>query len=199
VSVMSEKQAIVPADMQRRAKKIAVQASKLADEARPMTEKAASNARRGVQSAKRGAESAKRGAESAKRGAGTAAEWARPRVNRSRAWLAVRATRGSVAVQETVAPRVADLMATAAKKLDPPKKRPRRLPKVLAGVALLAAGAAAAGAMAIRNKRMLMGTMPPPMSPASGSAAGQVTVMDPASGTDRPSREADVDGLSRTP
>jgi hypothetical protein len=192
VSVMSEKQAIVPADMQRRAKKIAVQASKLADEARPMTEKAASNARRGVQSAKRGA-------ESAKRGAGTAAEWARPRVNRSRAWLAVRATRGSVAVQETVAPRVADLMATAAKKLDPPKKRPRRLPKVLAGVALLAAGAAAAGAMAIRNKRMLMGTMPPPMSPASGSAAGQVTVMDPASGTDRPSREADVDGMSRTP
>lgn len=192
MSVMSEKQAIVPADMQRRAKKIAVQASKLADEARPMTEKAASNARRGVQSAKRGA-------ESAKRGAGTAAEWARPRVNRSRAWLAVRATRGSVAVQETVAPRVADLMATAAKKLDPPKKRPRRLPKVLAGVALLAAGAAAAGAMAIRNKRMLMGTMPPPMSPASGSAAGQVTVMDPASGTDRPSREADVDGMSRTP
>jgi hypothetical protein len=192
VSVMSEKQAIVPADIQRRAKKIAVQASKLADEARPMTEKAASNARRGVQSAKRRA-------ESAKRGAGTAAEWARPRVNRSRAWLAVRATRGSVAVQETVAPRVADLMATAAKKLDPPKKRPRRLPKVLAGVALLAAGAAAAGAMAIRNKRMLMGTMPPPMSPASGSAAGQVTVMDPASGTDRPSREADVDGMSRTP
>jgi hypothetical protein len=185
VSVMSEKQAIVPADMQRRAKKIAVQASKLADEARPITEKAASNARRGVQSAKRGA--------------GTAAEWARPRVHRSRAWLAVRATRGSVAVQETVAPRVADLMATAAKKLDPPKKRPRRLPKVLAGVALLAAGAAAAGAMAIRNKRTLMGTMPPPMSPAPGSTAGQATVMDPASGTDRPSSEADVNGLSRTP
>jgi hypothetical protein len=184
VSVMSGKQAIVPADMQRRAKKIAMQASKLADEARPMTEKAANNARRG--------------AESAKRGAGTAAEWAKPGVYRSRAWLAVRAARGSVAVQETVAPRVADLMATAAKKLDPPKRRSRRLPKVLAGVALLAAGAAAAGAMAIRNKRTLMRTMPPPMSPASDSTAGQTTVRDPATGTERPPSEADVNGLSRT-
>jgi hypothetical protein len=198
VSVMSGKQAIVPADMQRRAKKIAMQASKLADEARPMTEKAANNARRGAESAKRGAESAKRGAESAKRGAGTAAEWAKPGVYRSRAWLAVRAARGSVAVQETVAPRVADLMATAAKKLDPPKRRSRRLPKVLAGVALLAAGAAAAGAMAIRNKRTLMRTMPPPMSPASDSTAGQTTVRDPATGTERPPSEADVNGLSRT-
>lgn len=177
MSVMSGKQAIVSADMQRRAKKIAMQASKLADEARPMTETATKNA---------------------KRGADAAAEWARPRVDRSRAWMALRAARGSVAVEKTVAPRVSAMMATAAKKLDPPKRR-RRLPKILAGVVLLAAGAAAAGAIALRNRRMLMGTMPPPPKPpAPGGAAGQETIMDQAAGDDRSSSEADVGGFSHT-
>ena len=41
MSVMSRKRAIVPADMQRRARKIAMQASKLADQAGPITKRAA--------------------------------------------------------------------------------------------------------------------------------------------------------------
>ncbi len=58
-----------------------MQASKLADQARPMGRRAALTARRG---------------------AGGAASWARPRVGRVRAWMAVRASRGSISVQENV-------------------------------------------------------------------------------------------------
>jgi hypothetical protein len=176
---MSRKQAIVPADVQRRARRIAAQASKLADQARPMTKTATM---------------------SAKRGAGTAAEWAKPRIGSTRAWMGVRVSRGGVAVQDTIAPKVGDIMAAAARKLDPPKRRSRRLPMMLAASALLAAGAAAAAAMAMRNKRT-MRTMPPapmPSSTPSPGTAGQPTVLDPAGEPDRPSREGDVNGLSRT-
>jgi hypothetical protein len=179
VSVMSSKQAIVPADMQRRARRIATQASKLADQAGPMTKAASTGA---------------------KRGAGTAADWARPHVIRARAWMAVRAARGSVAVQKKVAPRISVMLASAAKKLDPPKRQSRGLPKVLAGTALLAAGAAAATAMAIRNRSTIR-TMPPPPTPsrtASGGTAGQPTVVDPSADSGRSGRETDVNGLSRT-
>jgi hypothetical protein len=172
---MSRKQAIVPADVQRRARRIAVQASKLADQARPMT-------------------------KTAKRGAGAAAEWAKPRIGSTRAWMGIRVSRGGVAVQDTIAPKVGDIMAAAARKLDPPKRRSLRLPMVLAGTALLAAGAAAAAAMAMRNKRK-MRTMPPAPMPSrtpSAGTAGQPTVLDPAGEPDRPSRESDVNGLSRT-
>src|SRR5215467_13232726 len=101
VFVTSGKRATMPAaDMQWRARKIAMQASKLADQARPLTKSAALTARRR---------------------AGTAANWARPRVGRVRAWMAVKAARGSVSVQETVAPRVAAMLAATARKLDPPK------------------------------------------------------------------------------
>jgi len=175
VSVTSRKQAATPAaDMQWRARKIAMQASKMADQARPMTKSAAMTARQG---------------------AGSAATWATPRVGRVRAWMAVRVARGSVSVQETVAPRVSAMLATAARKLDPPKPRSRRFPKVLAGIALLAAGAAGAAAMAMRGRQ---GAMPPPMPPRSPSmgATDQSTVLNPSAEAAR--REAEVNGLSRT-
>lgn len=176
MSVMSRKQIVVPADMQRRARRIATQASKLADQARPVTKAASASARRG---------------------AGSAAEWARPHVIRARAWMAVRANRGSVAVQKTVAPRISAIMANAARKLDPPARQSRRVPKVLAGMALLAAGAAAATAMAIRNRSTIR-TMPPmPSRTPSSSAPGQATVLTPGAGNDRSGSEADVNGLSR--
>src|SRR5215472_13803713 len=127
------------ADMQWRARKIAMHASKLADQARPMTMRAAVTARRGATGA---------------------AGWARPRVGRMRAWMAVRAARGSVSVQESVAPRISAMLASAARRLDPPRPRARRWPKVLAGTELLAAGAAAATALAMRNRAR---PKPPPV------------------------------------
>lgn len=175
MSVTSRKQAAVPAaDMQRRARKIAMQASKLADQAGPMTKSAAMTARQG---------------------AGSAATWAMPRVGRVRAWMAVRAVRGSVSVQETVAPRVSAMLAMAARKLDPPKPRSRRFPKVLAGTAMLAAGAAAAAAMAMRGRQR---AMPPPMPPSMPPRGGtdQSTVLNPSAEAAR--QEAEVNGLSRS-
>ena len=176
MSVMSRKQAIVPADIQRRARRIATQASKLADQARPMTEAVSARAMRG---------------------AGTAAGWARPHVLRARAWMAVRASRGGVVVQDTLAPRVSAMMAAAAKKLDPPKQS-RRLPKVLAGMALLAAGAAAATAMAIRNRNTIRTMPPPPVPSRAPGAPAQSTTVNPSAESERSGREADVNGLSRT-
>ena len=146
-------------------------ASKLADQARPMTKKATI----------------------------TAAGWTKPRVGRVRAWMAVRAARGSVSVQETVAPRVSSVLAGVARRLDPPRTQSRRWPKVLAGTALLAAGAAAATAMAMRSKAR---KKPPPMSRRPPSNVSNVApdqrskVLNPSAEADR--AMADTNGMSRT-
>ncbi len=162
MSVTSKNQAVTSAaEVQRRAKKIAGHASKLADQAGPLTKSAAMTARHG---------------------AGSAAEWATPHVARARTWMAVQASRGSVSVQETVAPKVSQ-------KLDPPAQRARRLPKVLAGTAMLAAGAAAAGAMAIRNRQP---QLPPPLPPRPANPDESAAVLNPSSDSDNP-----VNGTSR--
>jgi hypothetical protein len=155
--------------MQWRARKIALQAARLADQARPVTRKATITARRG---------------------AGMTASWARPRVGRVRAWMAVRAARGSISVQEHVAPRVSSALAAAARRLDPPAPAARRWPKVLAGTALLAAGAAAATALALRGKSKAM--------PGNGSKAKPATVAGPDANKQRATSEPSVNGLSRT-
>jgi hypothetical protein len=165
------------ADMQWRARKIAMQASKLADQAGPMTRKAAMTARLG---------------------AGGAAGWAKPRVGRVRAWMAVRAVRGSVSVQESVAPRVSLVLAAAARRLDPPRPRARRWPKVFAGTALLAAGAAAATAMAMRSRSRSMPPPVPPRPPAKGSSDQRSQVLNPNADAERTMSDSDVNGLSRS-
>jgi hypothetical protein len=178
VPVTTTKQTTMPAaDMQWRARKIALQASKLADQAGPMTRKAALTARQG---------------------AGSAANWARPRVGRARAWMAVRAARGSVAVQESVAPRVSSMLAAVARRLDPPKPHSRRWPKVLAGTALLAAGAAAATAMAMRNRPRSLAMPTPQRPPARTPEQAPSTVLNPSAEAERAKKETDVNGLSRT-
>ncbi|HYK31485.1 MAG TPA: hypothetical protein VEV63_05960 [Streptosporangiaceae bacterium] len=159
------------ADMQWRARKIAMHAGKLADQARPMTKKATIGA----------------------------AGWARPRVGRVRAWMAVRAARGSVSVQETVAPKVSSVLAGVARRLDPPRPQSRRWPKVLAGTALLAAGAAAATAMAMRSRSR---KKPPPMSRRPPSNVSNVApdqrskVLNPSAEAER--AMAETNGISRT-
>jgi hypothetical protein len=178
VSLTTQKQSVVPAaDMQWRARKIAMQASKLANNAGPMT---------------------RRAAMTAGHGAGGAASWAKPRVGRARAWMAVRAARGSVSVQESVAPRVSSVLAAAARRLDPPRPQARRWPKVLAGTALLAAGAAAATAMAMRNRSRAMPRPVTPRQPAKGSSDQRSTAIKPTAQAQRPMSESEVNGLSRT-
>ena len=174
MSVMTRKQSAVPAaDMQWRARRIAIQASKLAEQAGPATRQAA---------------------ETARRGASDAAQWATPRIGRARAWLAVRAARGSVSVTETIGPRVSAMLETAARKLDPPRPARRRWPRMLAGVTLLAAGAAVTAAMALRARQ---GPPPMPPRPPARDAAGQHSVLNPSA---EPGRTADTEsaGLSRS-
>ncbi|HEX9034182.1 MAG TPA: hypothetical protein VF834_20255 [Streptosporangiaceae bacterium] len=164
------------ADMQRRAQKLAMQASRLADQAGPMTRKAKTTARQG---------------------AGSAANWARPRVGHARTWLAVRAARGSVSVQDSIAPRISSMLAATARRLDPPRQSAqRRWPKLMAGTALLAAGAAAAMAMAMRGRQR---SVPPPMPPRPPARGGQPsTVLNPSAEAERAGQESEVNGLSRT-
>jgi hypothetical protein len=175
---MSKDEVIVPADMQRRARRIAAQATKLADQARPMTTTATVRA---------------------KESAASAAEWAKPRVDVARAWMAIRVYEGSAAVQKKVAPKVSSMMVDAAKKIDPPKRRSRVVPTILAGASLVAAGAAAAAAVTMRNQRTAS-TMPPPM-PARmppPDSAGQPGGLDPTAESGRSSRESDVNGMSKS-
>lgn len=158
------------ADMQWRARKIAMQASKLANQAGPMTRKY---------------------------GVG-AADWAKPRVGRARAWMAVRAARGSIAMQDNVAPRISSVLAATARRLDPPRSQSRRWPKVLVGTALLAAGAAAATAMALRKRSR---PAPPPMArrqPPMGAADQRSTVLNPSAENEREPAMAEPNGTSRT-
>ena len=165
------------ADMQWRARKIALHASRLADQARPMTKQATMTARRGV---------------------GITATWAKPRVGRVRAWMAVRAARGSISVQEHVAPRVSSVLAATARRLDPPVPQARRWPKVLAGTAFLAAGAAAATAMAMRNKSKTMPGNGSQRKPAKGASAQRSTMTNPSASNQREMSQPGVNGLSRT-
>jgi hypothetical protein len=178
VSVTTQKRSVMPAaDMQWRARRIAMQAAKLADQGKPVTRRAAIMARQG---------------------AGDAAVWAKPRVGRVRAWMAVRAAKSSITVQESMAPRVSSVLAATARRLDPPKPQSRRWPKVLAGVALLAAGAAAATAIAMRSKSsQVIPTPIMPRKPAGGSTDQQTRMTSPAA---QPQRMADseVNGLSRS-
>jgi hypothetical protein len=165
------------ADMQWRARKIALQAARLADQARPVTKKATMTARRG---------------------AGVTATWAKPRVGRVRAWMAVRAARGSVSVQEHMAPRVSSVLSAAARRLDPPVPRARRWPKVLAGTALLAAGAAAATALAMRGKSKATAGNGSQRQPAKGASDQRSKLVNPTADKQRAMSESGVNGLSRT-
>ena len=164
------------ADMQRRARKLTVQATKLAEQARPMTKQAAVTARRT---------------------ADDAATWARPKVDGARSWLAVRAARGSVAVQDRVAPRVSAMLDATARRLDPPRPKSRRWPKLLVGAAVLAAGAAAAAAaIAVRGRPNARITPLP--RPSSDNGRDQASVPPSSAEAERPKAESPVHGLTRT-
>jgi hypothetical protein len=168
------------ADVQRRATKIAMQASKLADQARPITKNAAM---------------------SAKRRAGSAATWAGPKVISIRTWMAVRAARGSVSVQDSLAPKVADMLAATARRIEPPRPRSRRMPKILAAAALLAAGAAAAAAVAMRNREALMPPPPAPPKPTPstrGTSEQPSTKLNQSAEAERAASKSEVNGLSHS-
>jgi hypothetical protein len=100
-----------------------------------------------------------------------AAAWARPHVEDARSWAAPRLERSGHAVQETIAPAIADALVAAARKLDVKQSRRRRWAVPAAITMMLAAAASAAAAVIIRRRPAP--TIPPadpdsPVDPATG-------------------------------
>jgi hypothetical protein len=129
----------------------------------------------------------------ARQGADAIAVWAAPRVDSARAWAAPRLERTGVAVRETIAPRVSDALVDAAHRLDT-SRRARRWPKLLAGMAMLAAAISAAAALMLRRR-----PEPAPEPPAGQQPEGTAgTGYSPAS-ADGAQADQDEGGQVRTP
>jgi hypothetical protein len=120
-------------------------------------------------------------------------------VRRTRAWAAPLVERSGEALQDTVAPKVAAALSTAAQRLEPAKPRRRRWRK-LVGISVLTAAAGAAAA-AVRNRAK------PDLAPLpeteSDNAAPVAEMRDGNAGTSTAnagtSTTAEADGEVRTP
>jgi hypothetical protein len=112
----------------------------------------------------------------------------------ARVWAAPRLERGGIAVQERLAPRVSAAMTATAHRLQPaPIRGRRRWPFIVGGMALLAAGGAAAAVL--RSQRKSMANVPPAPPPTPMPAPGQ-----PAASSDLgENAQVDVNGQVRTP
>jgi hypothetical protein len=69
----------------------------------------------------------------------------------SRAWAAPRVERTGQVLQTSVAPKVADMLSSAARRIEPEKSRSRRW-WTLSGIAVLVAAGASAAAAALRKR-----------------------------------------------
>jgi hypothetical protein len=114
-------------------------------------------------------------------------------VHRTRAWAAPLVERTGEALQDSVAPKVAAALSTAAQRLEPAKPRRRRWRK-LVGISVLTAAASAVAA-ALRNRAKPDLTPPPWTEPESDNAAPAAQMPDGKAGT---SGEAAADGQVRT-
>ncbi len=98
------------------------------------------------------------GMAAARRGASNAAAWAAPRVSGARAWTAPRIERSGLTIQDTIAPKICEVLAATARLVDvtPPRvdvaASRRRWPKAVAATAMLAAAGAAVAIMLRRRK-----------------------------------------------
>ena len=158
-------------------------------------------AKQAVPMAKQAGIAARQGAEDAVAWAAPLVEdavaWAAPHVDEARSWAAPRLERTGVAVRDTIAPKISDALVTAAHKLDvTPSKRRRRWPRVLAGIALLAAAASAAAAIAMRRRPDPMSYEPPDPVAEADSAAPPAA--EAAADSDGARAEAEVNGQLRT-
>jgi hypothetical protein len=128
----------------------------ISDQARAMASQAAPMARNASTiAAQQAVPLAKNAGASMKQGADGAVAWATPYVGAARHWAAPYLEQSAASVTDTIAPRVADALRTAAEKIDYVEPKPRRRfakVTVIAGSVLLtAAGAAAAISMRNRN------------------------------------------------
>jgi hypothetical protein len=97
----------------------------------------------------------------ARQGAEDAVSWAAPRVREARSWAAPHVEQAGIAVRdkigpaisEKIAPTVSSVLVEAAHRLDDSARpRRKRWPRVLGGVAMIAAVGSAIGAVVLRRK-----------------------------------------------
>ncbi len=117
---------------------------------------------------------------------------ARRRVHKTRAWAAPRVERTAQVLQDSVAPKVSALLASAAQRLEPAK--PRRRPwRKLAGISVLTAAAGAAAALVLNRRKPEVTT-----SAAEADADELTPAAELRDGQARTSTGADVTGRVRT-
>jgi len=100
---------------------------------------------------------AKRAEMAARDGARSAATWAAPHIDEARAWIAPRIEGSGLAIRETVAPRICEVLVATARRVEvtPPgadAAARRRWPAATAGMVVLAAAGAAMAAVIQRRK-----------------------------------------------
>lgn len=103
----------------------------------------------------------------------------------ARQWAAPRLDQAGHAIQERIAPGVAGMLCTAARRLEPARSRRRRWPMLAGGIAVLAAACCAAAFMLSRRGESQLDEEGPAATDSGEQAA------DTAS--------ADVNGQVRTP
>ncbi len=110
--------------------------------------------------ARSASQTAKSAGIAARQSAEDAIAWATPRVQDARSWAAPHVEQAGVAVRERIAPAISEKIAPtissalveAASRLDPSPQRRKRWPRVLAGLAMVAAVGSAVAAIALRRK-----------------------------------------------
>jgi hypothetical protein len=122
----------------------------------------------------------------------SARETARQGVHDARVWAAPRVERGGHLLEERVAPKVADMLTSTARRLEPPQPSRRRWPKVIVGIVMLGVGTAVAAAL--RSRAWATLTKPNGPGQATTAAADQADSRPAAD-----SETADVNGQVRTP
>ena len=106
-----------------------------------------------VPKAKNAVPLAKNAGLTARHSAEDAVAWAAPKVNDARAWAAPHVEQVGLAVRDKIAPAISDAIVEAAHRLDAPTAPRRRLwPRVLAGIAMLAAAGSAVAAAVLRRR-----------------------------------------------
>ena len=116
--------------------------------------------------------------------------WAAPRIEQTRIWAAPRIEHTGQVLQDSVAPKVADMLSSAAHRIEPEQPRSRNW-WTLSGLLVIIAGAAAAAAIALRKRSMATS-----VAPADEADTGEE---DPAAGQPAASINADVTRAGRTP
>jgi hypothetical protein len=161
-----------------------------------------------VPTAKNAVPIAKNAGQAAKQTAEDAVAWAAPRVKDARTWAAPHVEQAGLAVRDKIAPAISEKIAPAvssalveaARRLDDTPAKRRRWPRVLAGVAMLAAAGSAVAAILMRRRPdfAAFGSEGYSAAPAPGAEDGSAATPAAYASTPVTEDEAAVNGRART-